>query len=78
MFDTYPKAKRMPFGQYRGLHLFEVPSSYMLWLAKQPNICSQYPEIGDYIYTNMRLLKLESKRRYLEQPEDEDWGDRDW
>lgn len=50
----------MPFGQYKGKEMANVPASYLIWIYDN-NKCT--PEVANYIEDNMDALKLEIKQQ---------------
>lgn len=49
----------MPWGQYKGKRMIDVPASYLLWLYEN-NKCNN--DVREYIEDNMDALKLEIKK----------------
>jgi len=49
----------MPFGKYRGEIMQNVPASYLLWLADQPNVKINQSELFAYIEDNRKVLEKE-------------------
>lgn len=53
----------MPFGQYRGMPMFDVPATYLHYLYHSDSLDIKVPSIKrvvDYINRNMGALKLEN------------------
>lgn len=50
----------MPFGQYKGKEMANVPASYLIWIYDN-NKCT--PDVANYIEDNMDALKAEIKKQ---------------
>jgi uncharacterized protein (DUF3820 family) len=50
----------MPFGQYKGIRMMNVPVGYLHWFWHWSTKDS-YPEVRDYISRNLAALKKESE-----------------
>lgn len=63
-----PKPKRvkftdqtpMPWGEHKGTPMKDVPSSYLLWLFKQPWI-RDWPDVHAYLVANQDALLAEEE-----------------
>jgi Putative quorum-sensing-regulated virulence factor len=53
----------MPFGKHKGEKLGDVPASYLLWLADQPDVKRKYPELYAYIDEGRVHLEKETRER---------------
>ena len=51
----------MPFGQYKGRKLVDIPASYFhwLWCSKKLNHDHMRDPVSDYMKRNLHVLKLE-------------------
>lgn len=56
MTDTSP----MPWGQYKGKRMIDIPASYLLWLLDNDK-CGR--ELRQYIIDNKDVLKKELKKQ---------------
>lgn len=39
----------MPFGKYKGVKMYDIPASYLLWLLEQPFVRNNYRSLYQYI-----------------------------
>jgi len=56
-----------PFGQFKGVELWEVPSRYLDWFRGQPQLMRAWPAIADYINRNASSIDEDLKRKEREK-----------
>lgn len=59
MTTQYTDQEPMPFGEYRGIPLENVPASYLLWLADALRQTGRCPDLVVYVNANRECLELE-------------------
>lgn len=47
---------KMPFGQYTGRKMQDVPASYLDWMRDQHELLLKYPRVAKYISNNAALI----------------------
>ena len=57
---TYTDKTLMPFGQYKGTALANVPAKYLLWCLS--DLSNLSPPLKAYIEKNEEVLEAEAKR----------------
>lgn len=57
---TYTDETPMPFGQYKGWKMANIPAEYLIWIY---NIGNTYGALKGYIEENMDALKAELKEK---------------
>lgn len=53
----------MPFGNFKGTPMKDVPSPYLDWLLGQPNFEENWPAIHAYILRNKNAINQDLERR---------------
>jgi len=53
---------RMPFGQFKGRRMDQVPAKYLDWLIDQKWMVGAYPEVKEYIESNWSAIQIDLEK----------------
>ena len=58
---TMKDSDLMPFGAHKDKKMGDVPASYLLWLADQPDVKRRWPGLFAYVDNNRAHLEKEAR-----------------